>query len=99
MDEDGRWRLSPAYDETFTVNFKNRFIGDKHIMTIEECNRDISMNQFVRLADENDVRNAEHIVKEISEVVQSFTDKAIDAKIDTIYTELISQFIKSKTRL
>ena len=99
MDEDGRWRLSPAYDETFTVNFKNRFIGDKHIMTIEECNRDISMNPFVRLADENDVRNAEHIVKEISEVVQSFTDKAIDAKIDTIYTELISQFIKSKTRL
>lgn len=99
MDEDGRWRLSPAYDETFTVNFKNRFIGDKHIMTIEECNRDISMNQFVRLADENDVRNAEHIVKEISEVVQSFTDKAIDAKIDTIYTELISQFIKSKTDL
>lgn len=99
MDEDGRWRLSPAYDETFTVNFKNRFIGDKHIMTIEECNRDISMNQFVRLADENDVRNAEHIVNEISEVVQSFTDKAIDAKIDTIYTELISQFIKSKTDL
>ncbi|GGJ89596.1 type II toxin-antitoxin system HipA family toxin [Parabacteroides faecis] len=99
MDEDGRWRLSPAYDETFTVNFKNRFIGDKHIMTIEECNRDISMNQFVRLADENDVRNAEHIVKEISEVVQSFTDKAIDVKINTIYTELISQFIKSKTDL
>lgn len=99
MDEDGRWRLSPAYDETFTVNFKNRFIGDKHIMTIEECNRDISMNQFVRLADENDVRNAEHIVKEISEVVQSFTDKAIDVKINTIYTELISQFIKSKIDL
>jgi hypothetical protein len=26
MDEEGTWRLSPAYDVTFTVNFKNRFI-------------------------------------------------------------------------
>ncbi|MBO5181809.1 MAG: type II toxin-antitoxin system HipA family toxin [Paraprevotella sp.] len=97
MDESGKWRLSPAYDETFTVNFKNRFIGDKHIMTIEECNRDISMNQFIRLADENDVRNAECIVGEIVEVVHSFTDKAMAANIDAYYTELITRFIKAKT--
>lgn len=96
MDESGKWRLAPAYDETFTVNFKNRFIGDKHIMTIEECNRDISMSQFMRLADENDVRNAESIVREISEVVHSFTDKATEAKVNTYYTELIAQFIKEK---
>ncbi len=99
MDEGGTWRLSPAYDVTFTVNFKNRFIGDKHIMTIEECNRNITMNQFLRLADENDVRNAEHIVKEIAETVLSFADKAETIKIDSYFTELITQFIKTKTDL
>lgn len=97
MNEDGKWRLSPAYDETFTVNFKNRFIGDKHAMTIAECDRNISMDQFIRLADENDVKNAGSIVKEIAEVVNAFPDKAREAKIDPGYTELIAQFIKTQT--
>ncbi|MDE7090287.1 MAG: type II toxin-antitoxin system HipA family toxin [Bacteroidales bacterium] len=96
MNEDGKWRLSPAYDETFTVNFKNRFIGDKHAMTIAECDRNISMDQFVRLADENDVKNAGAIVREIAEVVNAFPDKAREAKIEPDYTELIAQFINTK---
>ncbi len=97
MNPDGKWRLAPAYDETFTVNFKNRFIGDRHVMTIAECNRTLSMSQFVRLADENDVKNAESIVREIAEVVSSFPDKAVEAKISPVHTELITQFIKTKT--
>ena len=32
-EEDGIWRLSPAYDITFTVNYKNSFIGDRHAMS------------------------------------------------------------------
>lgn len=98
MNQEGQWRLAPAYDETFTVNFKNRFIGDKHVMTIAECDRNISMNQFLRLADENDVKNAESIVREIAEVVNSFPDKAVVAKIEPCYTELITQFIKEKVK-
>ena len=97
MDENGTWRLSPAYDETFTVNFKNRFIGDKHVMTIAECDRNISMDQFIRLADENDVKNAGAIGREIAEVVSGFPDKAREAKIDPVYTELIAQFIRTQT--
>lgn len=97
MNEEGIWRLSPAYDETFTVNFKNRFIGDKHAMTIAECDRNISMDQFIRLADENDVKNAGSIVKEIAEVVNAFPDKAKEAKIESYHAELIAQFIKTKT--
>lgn len=98
MNQEGQWRLAPAYDETFTVNFKNRFIGDKHVMTIAECDRNISMDQFLRLADENDVKNAEPIVREIAEVVNSFPDKAVVAKIEPCYTELITQFIKEKVK-
>lgn len=96
MSPDGKWRLAPAYDETFTVNLKNRFIGDRHAMSIEECNRSISLAQFVRLAEENDVRHAENIVKEISEVALSFAEKAGEAKLDNYFTSLILQFIKEK---
>lgn len=97
MNQEGKWRLAPAYDETFTVNFKNRFIGDRHVMTIAECDRNISMDQFMRLADENDVKNAGSIVREIAEVVNAFPDKAEEAQIGSCHTELIAQFIKTKT--
>ncbi|WP_455624667.1 hypothetical protein [Parabacteroides sp.] len=93
------WWLSPAYDVTFTVNFKNRFIGDRHIMTIEECNRAITRKQFLRLGEENDVRNAELIINEIEETVLSFADKVKTVKMDRCFTELITQFIKTQTDL
>lgn len=97
MNQERKWRLAPAYDETFTVNFKNRFIGDRHVMTIAESDRNISMDQFMRLADENDVKNAGSIVREIAEVVNAFTGKAEEAQIGSCHTELIAQFIKTKT--
>lgn len=96
MNESGKWNLSPAYDETFSVNLKNRFIGDRHVMSIEGSDRNISMSQLIRLAEENDVRNAKNIIKEISEAVLSFEEKAAEVKIDGHFTALISGFIKDK---
>lgn len=96
MTPDGKWRLSPAYDETFTVNFNNLFIGDKHAMTIEESNRNISLSQFLRLAEQNDVKNAERIVKEIAEVALSFEEKASKAKINDVYMSLIKQYVETQ---
>ena len=53
MSEDGVWRLSPAYDVTFTVDYKNRFIADRHAMSIEESDRLVSRSQFLKLAEDN----------------------------------------------
>lgn len=50
MSEKGVWRLSPAYDETFTVNYKNRFIGDRHAMTIAGNDRLVSRDQLLKFA-------------------------------------------------
>lgn len=96
MSEDGIWRLSPAYDITFTVNYKNSFIGDRHAMSIAECDRNIAYGQFLRLAEENDVNNAETIIRDISSILESFEHQAADAGIDKSHTALIKGFIKSQ---
>lgn len=93
MSEEGLWRLSPAYDLTFTVNYKNRFIGDRHAMSIEECDRNITRKQLLRLAKANDVRNPDEIIREVSNVLATFKDKAKEIGIDDVFANLISDFI------
>lgn len=97
MHEDGKWRLAPAYDETFTFNFKNMFIADKHSMSIEECNRGITKSQFLRLAQQNDIKNAGEIIAEISSVASSFEEKAQQVGIEKRFIEAVRNCIQKQT--
>lgn len=98
MSENGVWRLSPAYDITFIVNYKNRFIGDRHAMSIEESNRRIKRGQLLRLAEENDVRYADEIINEIADCLMTFEHKAKDAGVVAPFCELITGFINEQVR-
>jgi serine/threonine-protein kinase HipA len=96
MSEKGVWRLSPAYDETFTVNYKNRFIGDRHAMTIAGNDRLVSRDQLLKFASENDIRNADDIIDEVISTLMTFEQKAADAGIDVAFIEIISEYISSQ---
>lgn len=96
MSEDGVWRLSPAYDVTFTVDYKNRFIADRHAMSIEECDRLISRSQLLKLAEENDVKKADSIISQAETVLKTFRQKAEKASIDGFHINLISEFIQAQ---
>ena len=95
MDESGVWRLAAAYDLTFTVNYKNRFIGDRHAMSIEESDRNMSRDQLMRLAKENDIQGAGDIIEEVTESVMMFRKNA-QGIVPTEYAELISRFIQEQ---
>ena len=96
MSESGTWRLAPAYDITFTVNYKNRFIGDRHAMSMAGSDKLVSRSQLHKLASENDVRNADSIINRIAEVLQSFTAKGAKVHIDDFYLDLISGYIQEQ---
>lgn len=99
MFEDGSWRLSPAYDVTFTVNYKNLFIGDRHNMTIDGGSRIVNRDQLLRLADENDVRNANDIIGCVTDAAKNFEAKAVANNINREYIQLISDFINRQSAL
>ena len=76
LSPDGTWRLSPAYDVTFSVNLMNKFIGDRHVMSLSGQDRRVSRADLLRFADQEDIRNASSIVEEIAEAVGSFESLA-----------------------
>lgn len=96
MSENGTWKLSPAYDVTFTVNYKNRFIGDRHAMSVEENDRLLTRRQLLRLAMENDIRQPDEIIREISSVLHTYVSKAEEAGIPDFHKDLIWEFIKTQ---
>ena len=96
MSENGTWKLSPAYDVTFTVNYKNRFIGDHHAMSVEENDRLLTRRQLLRLAMENDIRQPDEIIREISSVLRTYVSKAEEAGIPDFHKDLIWEFIKKQ---
>ena len=99
MSENGTWKLSPAYDVTFTVNYKNRFIGDHHAMSVEENDRLLTRRQLLRLAMENDIRQPDEIIREISSVLHTYVSKAEEAGIPDFHKDLIWEFIKKQIEI
>ena len=99
MNRDGKWRLSPAYDETFSVNIRNPLRHDRHSMTIEESNYHISRDSFVRLAKENDVRNPETIIEEIVDTLHSFSKKAEENDVEPAVARYIASYMNSQMEL
>lgn len=93
LPEGGKWRLAPAYDETFSVNYLNPLIGDRHYMSIGESNRQVRREQLLGLAEHNDIKGAGTIIDEIAEAVGQFASLAADNGIGKQVVDYISGFI------
>ena len=77
MDRNGRWRLAPAYDVTFSYNPDNRWLRT-HQMTINGKNRNIGLEDRLA-AGVNRGRSRKkcrNIVSEIDKVVSRFEEYA-----------------------
>ena len=92
---DGTWRLAPAYDVTFTVNLMNKFIGDRHVLTLSGQNRYVTHDDILRFADYGDIRNASFIIEEIKDAIGSFQSLASEIGVDETVRTLILSHIRS----
>lgn len=99
LSQDGDWHLAPAYDVTFTVNFMNRFIGDRHAMTLSGQNRKVSRDELLSFAEAGDIKNAAIILQEISDAVSAFESLASELKLETPVINMISSHIRSHSIL
>ena len=95
LSPDGRWRLAPAYDVTFTVNWMNKFIGDRHVLSLSGENRQVSRENILRFAEQEDIRNAASILEEIRAAIGSFESMALEAGIQEPVRRFILSHIKS----
>lgn len=94
MAPDGNWHLAPAYDVTFTVNLMNKFIGDRHVMSLSGQNRKVTRRDLLRFADYGDIRNASSILEEIKDAIGSFEALASETGIEEPVRSLIKSHIR-----
>lgn len=95
LTPDGTWRLSPAYDVTFTVNFMNKFIGDRHAMSLSGQNRVVSRDDLLAFAAQGDIRNASAILEEIADAIGAFETLSQEMGLDRPVHDLIVGHIRS----
>lgn len=96
LTPDGTWRLAPAYDVTFTVNLMNKFIGDRHVLSLSGQNRQLTRDDILRFAEQGDIRNTSSIIDEIKDAVGSFETIATELGIEDSICSLIVSHIKSQ---
>ena len=97
LTHEGTWRLAPAYDVTFTANLINKFIGDRHALSLSGQNRRVNREDILRFADWADIRNASSILAEIQDAIGSFQSIASEIGIDDPVCSLILSHIRSHT--
>ena len=72
MDEQGHWRLSPAYDLTYIFNTGGFLPETQHCLMIHGKYSGITLEDVRDLAAENGIRKAESIIHEVADAVSEF---------------------------
>lgn len=89
MDESGKWRLSPAYDMGYAYNPNGRWTAT-HQMSINVKYDEITREDLLAFAQQNNIKEAADIIDDTCEVVSHWPEIANDCGvlpeiINTIY--------------
>lgn len=82
MDRSGKWRLSPAYDVTYSYDVTNQWLG-AHQMTINGKKSDINLTDLLEVGGKMGLKKKKcmDIISKISLVVSNFEKYANEANI------------------
>ena len=88
MGEDGIWRLSPAYDMGYAYNPQGGWTAT-HQMSINGKFDDITRQDLLTFAHQNNIKDAAMIIDEISEVASQWPDLAAECGVPKTVTDTI----------
>lgn len=91
MDRQGKWRLAPAYDFTFTVDPSAPSYVNRHCMTLNGKDHDVSDKDLLELAASFDIKCGCKILDTAREAVGNFAEHAKTAGLTPAVTDLIIQ--------
>lgn len=77
MNEDGNWRLSPAYDITYILNTGGFQPTEEHCLFIRAKIRNITREDAIQFARGNGIRRPDAIIKDVVGALKQFRTVAI----------------------
>lgn len=91
MARDNVWHVAPVYDFTFTVDPSAYGFMNRHSLTVNSCDSNISLADLLGLARRYDIRNARRMVDEAVATVKSYGDFALQAGVPDRWRMMIEE--------
>lgn len=88
MDEDGRWRLSPAYDMGYAYNPDGGWTAS-HQMSVNGKFDDINREDLLEFARQNNIKDAAFIIDEVCDVASHWPKMAKECGVPSAIIERI----------
>jgi len=90
MDKSGNWKLSPAYDVCHAYRPGSDWVS-QHALSINGKRKDITRNDLLVVAKAMNVKKADNIVTQVSEVVNNWPVYAAKANLEQPLKEAIAR--------
>lgn len=99
MSQNGIWHVAPAYDYTFTVDTSGPFYVNRHSMTINGKNQDITKADLLDVASRYGIKSAMAIMETAVEVVSNYRRYALQAGVPESWIVIIEHEINDRLAL
>lgn len=84
MNRNGTWRLSPAYDLTYSVDLAAPAYSNRHSLTVDGRNEDITRKSLEMVGKNNDIQDYKALIDAVANAVARFDEYAKELGIDEI---------------
>lgn len=96
MNRTGIWRLSPAYDVTFSIDLAAPAYVNRQSLTVNGKNEDITREDLITVAKNNDIFDYNALIDGVSTSLINFESYAKQLNLDKSLTEAIAHTFLSR---
>lgn len=89
MNNKGNWRLSPAYDLTYSIDRDAPHYLNRHMLTINGKNEQINREDLERIAITNDINDFKQLISRVEYAINNFEKYATELDIPKQLTHSI----------
>lgn len=90
LKQNENWELTPAYDVCFAYRPESTWVS-QHNLSINGKRKDITKEDLLIVAKSMNIKKANHIIKQINDVVNKWATFAEEAKVNNNFMEQISK--------
>lgn len=95
MNRQGAWRLSPAYDLTYSVDLTAPAYSNRHSLTVNGKNEGITREDLEIVGLNNDIQDYKALIDTVANAVANFESYATELVIDKeLIKNIKTDFIK-----
>ncbi len=98
MDEQGHWRLSPAYDMTYIFNTGGFLPETNHCLMMRGKLSGQSKEDALAIAKENGIRKAEAIIRQVADAILRFRTFAVEHDVKERWIDAVETTLHSNLK-